>query len=163
MAEFDMPTDLQTSIEPFDINTEYVQDPLVPDGAYKGLVTKVELKPDMGTLDFTVQLQGNEGIFCVDGITPVDGKTSKFTLWLPIKGDELVKSQFSALTKRQDKIRSIKKFVEKMKISIGSDIDIKSAIENQTWLSIPVIASIKSRPYEGVLYNQIKKMERAAD
>lgn len=159
MADFDAPTDM--NLESFDINSEYVADPLIPDGTFKGLTTKVELKPDAGTLEFTVQLIGNEGLYCVDGITSIDGKTSKYTLWLPVKGDELVKSQFSALTKRQDKIRSIKKFSEKMKINIGTEKDIKQAIEFQEWLSIPVIVSIKSRPYEGVLYNQIKKMERA--
>lgn len=161
MAEFDVSPEMNLNIESFDINSEYVQDPLIPDGTFKGIVTKVELKPDTGITEFTIQLQGNEGIFCVDGVTPVDGKTSKYTVWLPVKGDELIKSQFSALTKRQDKIRSIKKFSEKMKINIGTEKDIKQAIESQEWLSIPVIVSIKSRPYEGVLYNQIKKMERA--
>lgn len=161
MAEFDVPPDMNLSIEAFDLNSEYVQDPLIPDGTYKGTITKVELKTDAGTLEFTVLLQGNEGIYCVDGVTPVDGKTSRYTVWLPVKGDELIKSQFSSLTKRQDKIRSIKKFSEKMKINMGTDKEIKQSIDSQEWLFVPVIASIKSRPYEGVLYNQVKKMERA--
>ena len=158
--EFDgLPKDI--NLEPFDIETEYVADPLIADGFYRGLITKVELKTDSGILDFTVHLQGNEGVFCTDGITPVDDKTSRYTLWLPQKGDDLVKSQFSALTVRQDRIRSIKKFSEKTKILIGTEKDIQNAIASQEWLSIPVIVYIKSKPYEGVLYNRITKMERA--
>ena len=38
-------------------------------------------------------------------------------VWLPQKGDELVKSKFSALTVRQDRIRAVKKFSEKMNIT----------------------------------------------
>ena len=158
--EFDgvpVPMDL----DPFDVETEFVSDPLVPDGTFKGLITKVELKPDNGILEFTVVLEGNEGINCSDGITPIDGKTSRYAVWLPQKGDELVKSKFSALTVRQDRIRAIKKFSDKMNIHIGNAEDIIKAIEDQEWISIPVLVSIKSKPYEGVLYNQIKKMERA--
>lgn len=161
MSEFDLPPGAQCSIEPFNIEAEYVPDPLLPDGTYKGIITKVELKPDVGILEFTAELQGNEGIFCVDGITPADGKTSRFALWLLQKGDELVKSQFSSLTKRQEGIRTIKRFREKMKIEIGSEQDIIHAIESQEWLSIPVFASVKSRPNNGILYNYIKKLERA--
>ena len=148
-------------LEPFNVETEFVVDPLVPDGTFKGLITKVELKSDNGILEFTVALEGNEGINCSDGITPIDGKTSRYAVWLPQKGDELVKSKFSALTVRQDRIRAIKKFSEKMNITIGNAQDILLAIERQEWISIPVLVSIKSKPYEGVLYNQIKKMERA--
>ena len=157
--EFDgvpVPMDL----EPFNVETEFVVDPLVPDGTYKGLITKVELKTENGILEFTVALEGNEGINCSDGITPIDGMTSRYALWLPQKGDELIKSKFSALTVRQDRIRAIKKFSEKMGIIIGNAQDILLAIEKQEWLSIPVFVSIKSKPYEGILYNQIKKMER---
>lgn len=161
MPEFDgLPPELRSSIEPFDVTKEFVPDPLVADGIYKGLIVKVELVSEGGMLNFTVQLQGNEGIYCTDKITPVDGKQSKFTLWLPRKGDEVTPSQFSALTVRQDRIRGIKKFSDKMKIDIGQEKDIKEAIEDKRWMSIPVLATIKSRLYEGEIYNQIKKMER---
>lgn len=159
--EFDgLPQELQSKLEPFDISKEYVPDPLVPDGVYRGIVVKVELESEGGMLNFTVQLQGNEGIFCTDKLTPVDGKQSKFTLWLPREGDSLVHSKYSALTVRQDRIRGIKKFSDKMKLEIGTESAIKEAIEDKRWMSIPVVATIKSRLYEGEIYNQIKKMER---
>ena len=156
--EFD---DVPINLEPFNVETEYVADPLVPDGIFKGLITKVELIPDNGILEFTVAFEGNEGIYCTDGVTPVDGKISRYAVWLPQKGDELIKSKFSALTVRQDRIRSIKRFSDKMNITIGNIQDIVSAIERQEWLAIPVLVSIKSKPYEGILYNQITKMVRA--
>lgn len=161
MADFDgLPPGLQRSVEPFDVTKEYVPDPLVADGVYRGMIVKVELLSEGSMLNFTVQLQGNEGIFCTDKLTPVDGKQSKFTLWLPRKGDELVPSPYSALTVRQDRIRGIKKFSDKTKIEIGTENDIKEAIEDKRWMSIPVVATIKSRIYEGEIYNQIKKLER---
>lgn len=149
------------NLEPFNVEEEFVADPLVPDGIFRGIITKVELKPDNGILEFTVTLEGNEGTYCSDGATPIDGKTSRYAVWLPLKGDELVKSKFSALTVRQERIRAIKKFSEKMNINIGNAQDILLAIEKHEWMSIPVLVSLKSKPYEGVLYNQIKKMERA--
>ena len=100
-------------------------------------------------------------MFCSDNITPLDGCTSRYTLWLPKKGDELVKSQFSSLTVRQDRIRSIKKFADLMKINMDTDKAISQSIDTQEWVSIPVIVRIKSKPYEGVIYNRVKKMERA--
>lgn len=147
-------------VDPFNVAEEYVPDPLVPDGMYQGIITNVVHKKDINILEFTISFQGNEGINCIDNITPIDGKTSKYALWLPRKGDELVPSKFSALTVRQDRIRTIKKFSEKMTITIGTENDIKQAIESQLWLSIPVYAQVKSRLYEGELYNHITKLER---
>ena len=46
------------NVEPFNVETEFVADPLVPDGTFKGLITKVELKPENGILEFTVTLGG---------------------------------------------------------------------------------------------------------
>lgn len=161
MSEFDLPSELKSKIEPFDVSKEFVPDPLVPDGTYRGIIVNVELTSESRMLNFKVQLQGNEGIYCTDKATPVDGKQSKYTVWLPVKGDEFIPSQFSALTVRQDRIRGIKKFADKMKIEIGKEQDIKEAIEDKRWMSIPVVVTIKSRVYEGEIYNQIKKMERA--
>ena len=161
MADFDLPPNLQGDpLEGFNVANEYVADPLLPDGTYKGIVVKVDLLPDIMVVKFTVQFQGNEGLVCTDGITPIDGKESTYTLWLPKKGDECVKSQFSSLTKRQEAIRGIKKFSDAMDISIGTDKDISEAINDQKWLSIPVFAKVKSRAADGNIYNQIKKLER---
>lgn len=160
MSEFDnVPGSM--NLEPFDISTEFVADPLIPDGTFKGLVVKAALKNDNGILEFTVQLQGNEALCCVDGITPVDGKTTRFAVWLPRKGDELIQSKFSSLTVRQDRIRSIKKFSDQMRINIGNNEDIQHAIADQEWISIPVLVQVRAKPNEGILYNYIKKMERA--
>ena len=159
--EFDVTSPIGGSpLEDFNIETEYVADPLLADNTYKGIITKVELLPDTMVIKFTVSFQGNDGMTCSDGITPVDGKQSTYTLWLPKKGDDLIKSSFSSLTKRQEAIRGIKRFSDSMKISIGTAKDISEAIQDQKWLSIPVFAKVKSRAVDGKIYNQIKKLER---
>lgn len=157
--EFDLPPELNnSSLEGFNMSAEYVPDPLVPDGTYSGIITKVEKQVDLGAVKITVQLQGNTGC-CSDGVTPVDGKQSDYTLWLPKKGDELVKSQFSNLTKRQEAIRGIKKFADRMKLKIETEKDIEDAVTNNRWISLPVLAKVKSRTYNGNIYNQIKSIE----
>ena len=162
MADFDLPPNLQGDpLEGFNVANEYVADPLMPDGTYKGIITKVELVPDLMIVKFTVELQGNEGLFCTDGVTPIDGKSGRYTLWLIKKGDELLPGKFSpALTRRQETIRSIKKFSDSMGISIGTEKDIVEAIQDQKWLSIPVFAKVKSKASEGQIYNEIKKLDR---
>lgn len=156
--EFDSTDLFNSGLEGFNVSAEYVPDPLVPDGTYKGIITKVEKQSELGAVKITIQLQGNEGC-CSDGNTPIDGKQSDYTLWLPKKGDELIKSQFSNLTKRQEAIRGIKKFADKMKIKVESEKDIEDAVTNNRWISLPVLAKVKSRTYNGNIYNQVKSIE----
>ena len=157
--EFGLPPELNDSrLEGFIMSAEYVPDPIVPDGTYNGIITQVEKQADIGTLRITVQLRGNTGC-CSDGATPIDGKQLDYTLWLPKKGDELVKSQFSNLTKRQEAIRGIKKFADRMLLKIETEKDIEDAVTNNRWISLPVLAKVKSRVYNGNIYNQIKSIE----
>lgn len=157
--DFDLPENLNIdSLESFDLSREYVPDPVIPDGLYKGIITKVTNHSESKRIDIVVQLTGNDGKLCTDGITPVDNSTCRYTLWLPKIGDELIPSTFSSLTKRQDAIRAIKTFADNLGIKIKNEKDIEEAITMQTWISMPVLAKIKSRMYEDKIYNSIKTL-----
>ena len=60
----------------------------------KDSITKVELKPENGILNLLVALEGNEGIYCSDGVTPIDGKISRYVVWLPQKEMSLLRVNF---------------------------------------------------------------------
>lgn len=160
--DFDLPDNLlDTPIEDFNISKEYTPEPLVCDGKYNGIVMDVKHLGDAGIIKWTVQLQNNPGSMCADNVTPVDGKRLSYNLWLPKKGDELVPGKFSNLTARQETINGMKRFADTMKIKLDSAADIAEAIKSHLWNSLIVVCTIKSSSKDGVIYQNIKKMERA--
>ncbi len=81
------------SIPDFNVELEYVPDPLIPDGVYNGLITDLKYDTGFHALQWEVALQNNLGICCDDGSTPVDGERLVFSNWLPVPGDEAALSK----------------------------------------------------------------------
>ena len=46
-----------------------------------------------------------------------------------------------------------------MLLKIETEKDIEDAVTNNRWISLPVLAKVKSRTYNGNIYNQIKSIE----
>ena len=148
-------TDISTD---FSLSDEYKEDPLVPTGTYKGNVTNVTFDPDQMAIVWDVVMEGNEGTMS-DGETLIDGQVLFFRNWLPRKGDEDIAGKRGG-NKRQTKINMLKKFAEKMDISMDTPTIIAEAIENTDWIGIPVLAKVSINEYEGNISNQINNMAR---
>lgn len=144
----------------FDVSAEYKPAPLVPNGDYRGNVTKIELDTESNAIVWSITLDGNGGVMS-DDLTPIDGSLHWYRNWLPAKGDEKEMTKDGKMTKRQAKINMLADFSAAMKISMNSLSEIHTALENQTWLGLSVMTSIETREYNGKVTNNIKKMRSA--
>lgn len=145
----------------FNLDDEYKEDPLAPQGNYTGVVKKVSFEPNNNAILWTVVASGNHGTTLLDGSTPLDGTIFFYRNWLPKKGDENVRTKSGKTNKRQSKINMMKKFQEGMQINMNTGEAVKEAIMNSEWIGIPVIFELKVEEYEGRTKNAINKMVRS--
>lgn len=145
----------------FDLDDEYKEDPLAPQGTYNGIVKNVEFISKMNCISWTVVAVMNEGILLLDGETPVDGTEYQFKNWLPKPGDDKIKSKNGKSTKRQTKINMLKKFQDVMQVDMNTPQIVADAIENSEWIGISVLMGIGFNVYKGTTTNQIDNMVRA--
>lgn len=145
----------------FDVESEFKPEPLIPNGIYAGTVSQFTFDSEKSSLVWQITLSGNDGVMS-DGETPVDGSTVFFRNWLPRPGDENEYTKNGKGTKRQSKINMLKQFMSKMKVDISTPQKIAQAIEEQTFVGLEVKATIEITEYQGVVRNEVRKLERAA-
>lgn len=148
-------------LEDFDTEVEYKPTPLIPKGKYRANITKVVFVPEDQTLVWTVTLADNEGRVMMDGETPVDGATNSYKNWLPKPGDENEMTSTGRQTKRQAKINMLQDFAKEMKLNLSTPKTILTALSNQEWIGLAVIAEIGFRTWEGRTFNDVKRMSAA--
>ena len=142
----------------FNLDNEYKDEPLIPNGTYEANVTKVWYDADKNAIKWKVTLDGNEAVFS-DGETPVDGATCIYNNWLPAAGDENIPSANGRSNKRQTKVNMLKKFADAMGINMNSSEAIMEALNNQEWHGLRVQVIIAIREYEGNFSNEVKSMK----
>jgi len=145
----------------FDVESEFKPEPLIPNGIYNGTVSQFTFDSERSALVWQITLSGNDGVMS-DGETPVDGSTVFFRNWLPRPGDENEYAKNGKGTKRQSKINMLKQFMSKMKIDISTPQKIAQAIEEQSFVGLEVKATIEITEYQGIVRNEVRKLERAA-
>jgi len=144
----------------FDLEDEYKEEPLVPNGNYRGNVVGVSHEAKDYNIAWKVVLDGNGGVLS-DGETPIDGWAGYYRNWLPKPGDDNEMTKDGRQTKRQAKVNMMKKFADGMKINMNTKKIIIESLMNQDWVGIPVIVAIGLDIYEGITRNQINKMVQA--
>ena len=153
-------TDYTPETTDWDLDDEYKEDPLLPIGTYLGVISGAELKAK--SAQFTVHIENNgPDKVCSDGETPVDGATLRYNLWLPQQGDESESTPSGRSTKRQYKINAMKKFFSSMQMPINTLGDLKEAIENTTFLGLPVLVEVELDSYQGEVRNNVRRMTLA--
>ncbi len=143
----------------FDLEDEYKEAPLCPTSQYFGNVIGTSIDNEASAIVFKIALDGNGGVMS-DGETPIDGSHHYFRIWLPRKGDDKTLTKSGRQTKRQWKINNMKKCADKLGISMNTPQEIVTAVEEQDWIGLPVIASISIDTYEGDTRNVVDKMVR---
>lgn len=147
----------------FDLEDEYKEDPLAPQGTYNGVVKNVEWVSKLNAIVWTVVAVQNPGITLLDEETPIDGTEYQFKNWVPKIGDEKLRSSNGKSNKRQTKINMLKKFAEIMDIDMNTQTAVADALENGTWIGISVIMGVGINTYKGNTNNQIDNMARAEE
>lgn len=143
----------------FNLDNEFVAEPLLMNATYRGNVTSVKHDAASSAIIWGITLEGNEGFTMSDGESPVDGKQVFFRNYLPKPGDENEKAN-NNMTKRQNKINMLKRFAEGMQIDMNTPIAISEAISNAEWVGIPVLVTVKTKEYQGQTSNEVGKMVR---
>lgn len=145
----------------YDLESEYKEDPLIPQGNYLGSITGVSYNPENYGLTFIITLADNSG-YMSDGETPIDGGRVFKTVWFPRPDDDKVQTSDGKKTKRQSKINMLKEFADVMKLDMGTSDKLQQALENGDWIGISVVASVEISEYQGRKSNPVNKMVRQA-
>jgi len=141
----------------FDLDSEYVPEPLIPNGKYTAAVKSVKADTKACCLVWGIVLHDND-IMATDGKTPIDGMELYYRNWLPRPGDENEFSKSGKTTKRQSKINMLTKFAQKMKINMGTPKIIAQAIIDGEWIGLEVIADVTVSEWKGDVRNEVNGM-----
>lgn len=142
----------------FNLEEDFVADPLIPNGSYRGNVTNVSYDADKMAIVWEVTLADNGGVMN-DGETPVDGAKQWYRNWLPKPGDENTPTPSGKTNKRQAKINMLAQFAKEMGVNMNTPQDIIEGITNAEWIGKEVIATIGIKEFEGKFSNEITRMK----
>lgn len=157
LSEAENENENETSFGDFDIDSEYIPDPLIPNGRYYGSVRGVKADPKACCIVWEVVLSNND-LFASDGETPVDGMVVWYRNWLPKPGDENEFSKNGKTTKRQSKINMLGKFAKSMRLNMNSPKVISQAIQNGEWIGLDVVVDVTISEYKGDVKNEVSFM-----
>lgn len=149
------------AMDDFNLDTDVVESPLIPNGNYLGNVTGVSIDHEKYSIVWKIALQGNEGQIMSDGETEVDGNTVFFRNWLPKPGDDKEMTSTGKQTKRQSKLNSLAKFFKAMNLDVVTMTDIVNCIEEGDWIGLDVTVAISTREWNGSFNNDVNKMTAA--
>ncbi len=153
-------TDEQAQINTdFDLESEYKEDPLIPQANYLGSITGVTYNPENYGLTFIVTLADNGG-YMSDGETPIDGGRVFKSVWFPRPGDESTMTSDGKKTKRQSKINMLTEFARVMDLEMNTKEQLQTAMANGDWIGIAVVVSVEISEYQGRKSNPVNKMVR---
>ena len=154
-------TESNAAMDDFNLDTDVVESPLIPNGNYLGNVTGVSIDNEKHSIVWKIALQGNEDAIMSDGETTVDGNTMFFRNWLPKPGDDTEMNSTGKQTKRQSKLNQLKKFVTAMRLEVTTMADIINCIEEGDWVGLEVVCTIAAREWQGAFSNEVTKMVAA--
>lgn len=149
------------NVDNFSLEEDFIPDPLIPQGTYKGNVVGVTYDNAKCYISFEVCLDGNGGVKS-DGETLIDGSRLTNFVFLPKPGDENERTK-NGKNKRQNKINMLKEFAEGMKINMNTPADIKEALDNNEWIGLAVQVTVESDEYQGRVRDKIKLGTMKAD
>jgi hypothetical protein len=139
----------------FNVEDEYKADPLVPNGTYHGVVTKVSFVPATCSIIWSICLHDNGGVLS-DDETPIDGAYVMYVNSLPRPGDEDLMTPSGKSTKRQWKINALSEFSKILDIDMSTPPVILQALEEGIWIGIEVDVDVAIEEYKGKFNSKVK-------
>ena len=146
----------------FNLEEEFVADPLIPNGTYTGSVSNVSYDPEKLCIVWQFTLADNGGTMN-DGETPIDGSQLYLRNWLPKPGDKEKMTPSGKSTKHQAKINMLSDFADKMQINMNTPAAIMQGINDAEWVGKEVLLTVEIREYEGRFSNDVKKAMAAPE
>jgi len=142
----------------FNLENDFLPDPLVPQGTYKGHITKTTFSDDSQCLTLSVTLDGNGG-YCNDDSTDIDGSVVTMRVWYPKEGDRDTMTGSGRQTKWQWKVNQIGKVAKALGINLNTREDMKSAVDAGDWIGTEVEAKVTIEEYNGEYSNSINAIK----
>jgi len=142
----------------FDLENDATEEPLVPDGNYRGAITKVAFYEEAQNLKFYITLSDNGGE-CTDGQTPIDGAVIPYNVWFPRSGDKDEMTASGRQSKWQWKVNNIKKVAEALGINMQNTEAISQGIADSEWVGIEVTVKVGTNEYNNQISNQAESVE----
>lgn len=147
-----------------DIKSVEAQPPIVPQGDYNAVVSAWTLETietrDGDTREvirITLTYQNNPGMFLSDGITPVDGQTAQYTIFLPTEADKTKPSEYGRGTMYDVSVRRLRRFFESCGVNLEACADLESALEQCKGAT--VVAQVGTRAgSDGIIYDFIRSI-----
>ena len=139
----------------FNVTDEYKPEPLVPNGTYHGVVTKVSFIPASASIIWSICLHDNGGMLS-DEETPIDGSYVMYVNSLPRPGDENTPTPSGKFTKRQWKINALSEFSAILGIDMNNAEVITQALQDGIWIVIEVEVDIVIEEYKGKVSSKVK-------
>jgi hypothetical protein len=153
-------TDISNIDTNFDVEDDAVEEPLIPNGDYQGMVTDVTLDLEGAMIVWDVVITCDPEMLASDLETPINGMTVQYRNFLPKVGDENEMAKNGKVTKKQSKINMLMDFAKKMDIKLGSMKNIQQSIENKAWAGLEVLVKVYAETFEDRTRNKIKTMKR---
>lgn len=144
----------------FNVEDDFVPEPLIPMGTYHGSVVNVKFSPSDQTIVWTFCLANNGGLMS-DGETSVDGVTIDFKNWLPKEEDKAAMAKNNRQTKWQSKINMLHNFAEGIGIVMKDGAQILGAIADSTWVGMDVDLDIKITEWQGKFRNEVGRVKKS--
>lgn len=148
----------------FNLEDDFKQEPLIPQGNYFGNVVEVKRDAEKHSICWKIALDGNGG-YMSDGETPVDGANVYVYNYLPKASDKTEMTKGGKSTKFQSKVNMLKQFADANKVNMNTLSDIDTAIENGDWIGLNVSVKVTIDEYpagSGKFNNKGDKMVAAA-
>lgn len=142
----------------YDLESEFKPYPTINAGIYTANVTEVKHNAKDNTIDWKFVLVENGG-YCSDDETPVDGRPVVYRNWLPSAGDENVLTSSGKMTKRQAKINMLVDFAKKSGFDMNFNA-LNEALSSGSWIGTTVKLAIGQREYNGKIFDDVKNVHK---
>jgi hypothetical protein len=152
------------TIADFNLDEEYQETPLYPNGEYNGTITNVSMNTKETSMDFTVHLNNNGG-FLSDGTTMIDGTTLTYYVFIPQEEDKNRMTSSGRQTSYQWKVNSMKKFFAKNfpNVPMSTKADMDAALGSRILCTgVNVRATVVDEEYNGVVSSKVKDLKVVA-
>jgi len=145
-----------------DLKAVEAQPPIVPQGDYNAVISSwtietVETREgdQREVLRISLTYQNNPGVFLSDGVTPLDGQTAQYSIFLPNEADKHRPSEFGRGTMYDVSLRKLKRFFEACGVDPSTCSSFEEALEQCRGST--VIVSVGTRTgQDGILYDFIR-------
>ncbi len=144
-----------------DVKGVEAQPPIIPQDDYNAVVSSVTIDTvetqDGETREVIrahLTFQNNPGRMLTDGVTPVDGQTAEYTIFIPNEADKSRPAKYGRGSMYDVSLRRIRYFLEACGVNPEQCADLSEALNACAGATVIVRVGTRTSQ-EGIIYDQI--------